>query len=747
MHYTRDQHKKFLDTELQEICEDYLKTLNTEAVALLESNEVYVSQFVKVELEKQIDQNGTEYFCGNGQLLLKFKSDKGIPRKNEYFVAVLLDKEMCIPRNWGNISWGNLRKNQIKFSEVHCVWQGKTDENGFLLCGFAGLSIEMAKHLIDNKLNGCVIVLGPKMPPIDYYQNLINMVSNNNQKQRANALLDYEDSMHTWSPTPLSSTIPPASVIVKKLEEADDIIVQGPPGTGKTYMMANVISNLLDNNKSVLATALTNRALIELASKEALTQHLEKGNIYKTNVSTDELSLCKKLECIESKKLFSSPGKLTLTTFYNSSGWAIISTDTPPFDYVIMDEASQALFAMVASCKNLGKKVIWIGDQKQLPPIVSISEETIIRKDYANLINGFQTLCDNFDMPSYMLVDTFRLQSRSAELTSVFYDVPLVSVSTTELTNTTLPFIDKRGGTSIIEKEMPNGEKADRGCCNDVVELIGQLLKEVPNATIALLSKFRPTVRMLQNCFITRYGTKNNVLIDTVERIQGMTCDICFYFIPNTIYHMSLNKELFNVVTSRAKQYTVIVADKSLLQQDMPIEVRRYLLKAQEDKFATFEPKTITAGSISVSVVDKIDLSKLERRTKSSTVYVIDTNVFVSCPDIISRIGKQNKVIVPAKVLEELDKLKQKESSDKKAINEAAKNISLAFTKNYSKMEEADVSLLPQGFDTHNADCMILSVVLKHKDDNAILLTSDKVLQARANGRGIRTMSLYEILR
>ena len=128
-------------------------------------------------------------------------------------------------------------------------------------------------------------------------------------------------------------------------------------------------------------------------------------------------------------------------------------------------------------------------------------------------------------------------------------------------------------------------------------------------------------------------------------------------------------------------------------------------------------------------------------------IYIIDTNVFVSCPDIISRIGKEYKVIVPAKVLDELDKLKLKPDVDKKALNDAARNINYAFSKNYSQMEDADVSLLPNGFDRKNPDCMILSVALRHKNDNPILLTSDSILQTRAGGLGIKTISLKDFLR
>lgn len=46
-----------------------------------------------------------------------------------------------------------------------------------------------------------------------------------------------------------------------------------------------------------------------------------------------------------------------LNTFYVSSGWAKIIIKTQPFDYIIIDESSQALFARTAAIKQLaGKK-------------------------------------------------------------------------------------------------------------------------------------------------------------------------------------------------------------------------------------------------------------------------------------------------------------------------------------------------------------------------------------------------------
>lgn len=203
MYYTREQHKRFLDKELVAISEEYLKKLNSKAIALLTDNEVYVTQFVKLDLQMADSNNADRNVLGSGQLILRFKKDKGIPRKNEYFTAVVLEKEMSIPRYWGEISWGNLRRHQVEFSEVHCVWQGKTDDNGFLLCGFTGLSIDMAKFL-ENK-EGCVIVLGPQEPPMDYYQNLIDIVNNNDTNMVAKDILDFDKKFIVWNPIHINS--------------------------------------------------------------------------------------------------------------------------------------------------------------------------------------------------------------------------------------------------------------------------------------------------------------------------------------------------------------------------------------------------------------------------------------------------------------------------------------------------------------------------------------------------------------
>lgn len=763
MYYTRDQHKRFLDKELTAISEEYLKKLNSKALALLADNEVYVTQFVKLDLKQDASNVSDRNVLGSGQLMLRFKKDKGIPRKNEYFTAVVLEKEMCIPKNWGEISWGNLRHHQVEFSEVHCVWQGKTDDKGFLLCGFSGVSIEMAEFLQGKE--GCVIVLGPQEPPMDYYQNLIDIVNNSDSNMAAKELLDFDKKSVVWNPVHINSNKEQVKGIVKALESTPQLIFQGPPGTGKTYLMAEMVEHLLSQNKSVLVTAMTNRALIELAEKDSLKEYLLMKRVMKTSVSSDELTVCKNLVPIDSKKITCISGSLTLATFYNSSGWAKLCYNERPFDYVIMDEASQALFGMIAACKNLGQKVIWIGDQNQMQPIVLLSEETLTRNDFTMLANGFVTLCENFDYKSYILTETHRLLNKSAALTSLFYHTPLKSVADFDylFADNNLKYLPKDGGTAILYKDMPVGEKADKSSCDFAIRIVDEILALQPKLKIAVLTKFRAAVRMLQNSFISQFGSKDNVLIDTVERVQGMTCDVCLYFIPNTMMGMSLNRQLFNVATSRAKQLTIIVADNSIMNTSCHKDVRSYLFgvtsgvisEMKDDKAIKSDERIIEGNGVSLHIKGKIDLSAFEtlkqKSVKSDTkmnIYIIDTNVFVNCPDIISKIDDKYQIVMSAKVVDELDKLKIKlDATEKKNVETALRLINRAMDKPNVSMELSNPDLLPDDFNKKSPDNNILTVALKYKDENPILLTSDNGLQVKAKGLKIATITLKEFLK
>ena len=144
-----------------------------------------------------------------------------------------------------------------------------------------------------------------------------------------------------------------------------------------------------------------------------------------------------------------------------------------------------------------------------------------------------------------------------------------------------------------------------------------------------------------------------------------ITCEV-------NLYH---DRPLFNVATSRAKQLTIIVADNAIMNTSCHKDVYSYLIgvtsgiipEKKDDKPIELDERIIEGNGISLHLKGKIDLSKFEttkqKSVKSDTkknIYIIDTNVFVNCPDIISKTDDKYQIVMSAKVIDELDKLKIK---------------------------------------------------------------------------------------
>lgn len=733
MLYSRKDQEKFLDEELSAISDKYIQLIRKKAIALMESGEVFVSQYMKTDEQ--------------GCAILKMRNSRGLPRKGDYFCAALLVGEMSKFKNWGDNSWADLRrKYQKEFSEVYCVWLGKTDDPEFSFVGIKGITLELANELKPE----CILVLGPQEPPIKYYQNLISIVRDEPADSAVGKMMDYDRQLVEWSPVKLSAENSTGEFFRGQLALSDEIVVQGPPGTGKTYKMASLIAGLPEE-ASVLVTALTNRALMELAGKEALEKKLEAGCVYKTSLTTDEQKELPKLQRIDGTDIHCIPGNLSLATFYAASNWAKKIDDQPPFDYVIMDEASQGFFVMVCAAKKLGKKVIWIGDQCQMPPVINMNPDKLLEKNWGPLSSGFKTLCENFSYPSYLLSDTYRLTERACAFTGIFYNGALRSVAK-QHNDLPVANLSPGGGPSLLTLSLEPGDRSPKNMIDTVLSMVKDLLAYNSKLEIAVLAKFRATVKNMQRAFITHFGEQKNVLIDTVERVQGLTCDVCFFCIPNDLQYMSLEKTFFNVATSRSVFNTVIICDENMLNTvNMDTEVRNYLERVKSNSVPAIEKPAEAGQQPGLKVLGKIDLSKFERKKKEISelkrnYYVIDTNVFINCPDIIDKINKDYPVILSAKVVDELDKMKIKLDEQGKRNAEKALRYLNSSPSHEIIYEQADTSLLPDDFDKRSHDNLILSVALRYKHENPIILTSDNGLQLKAKILKISTIRLKEYL-
>ena len=324
---------------------------------------------------------------------------------------------------------------------------------------------------------------------------------------------------------------------------------------------------------------------MEIAEKPAVESLLDEHKIFKTNIFMDEIRELERLEPI--KSIVPMSGCLVLSTYYITSGYAAELSVEQPFDYVIMDEASQAILPMFAACRKIGKRNLWVGDIHQLSPIAILNSDRIKICGYKHLVEGLKLLADNSTSPIYQLTTTYRFGQRTANYTGIFYNDSLIAKKSSEYND--LPsmckILSKNGGPTLVLTDMPSGDCTPQFAIYIVSFIVASIINDNKDKEIAVLTCMKKTTRALQMAITQKVGTRKKLLVDTVARVQGLTTDITIFFVPDYSYIRTLEPHLFNVATSRAREHTIIIADKYVLDSTtLDMKVRKYLERLKQDK-------------------------------------------------------------------------------------------------------------------------------------------------------------------
>jgi len=556
------KHIELIQAELIYQTNEFNKLLKKQAAKMFVDNQLYLCRF------QGFDE-------ARGNLIVKF--DHKIctaPRKNENLQCFVSDIQNDKVKNWGGITYENIR------TKVTTQFDSKTIflnyEKDYTIVGLSGVKIEdVPKYQKD-----ALIFLAPTDPPLEYLFNLLNFLKEANPN--ANDILNLEVGKANWNPQPLPVDENIVTQIQTDFIQKDIIIIQGPPGTGKTFLMAQLCSAFLKTDYRILVTALTNRALIELAEKSHLKTALSEGKIYKSALTADE-SKNKKIRGIKAfKSLSQQQPQMLLSTYYIMTQIASKAIEDTHFDYIIIEEASQAFLSTIALARKLGKKCIIIGDIKQLEPIFHKEYAPEDTNNFHWMICGLKAI--SFFLPTskqYILTDSYRLTQNSVDATNSFYSGQLKCKSSAELplNFSNFPLLYKsfqnNGGTSMRKFQLPEGKIPSTECSQFIVDLVNQLKQfikihliknEDDDATeIAVLAFNRDSVRFLQREIYSKCADTENVLVETIDRIQGLTTDFTIFFIPTESIPFALQVNRFNVATSRAKLCTLIITDKNIV--------------------------------------------------------------------------------------------------------------------------------------------------------------------------------------
>lgn len=586
MNIDRRKHWQFLEDELKAETEDFKKKYLTTAISLLKtSQDMYVAQFISFK---------------DGEMIMKFPLSRALPRKGDFLICMVLPPELQDYRNWGNLTYRDLYNARYNSTECVCIWHSPANEPRYSLVGFSKVSVDFANYIKETP--NIVLIFAPQRPPIDYVMNLQKVVEDK-YSNGVSSVLDASYQTKDWKPILIKQNNV-SGFIYSQMTLTDTLILEGPPGTGKTYMIAELCARLCAEGHSVLVTALTNRALMEIAEKPAVESLLDEHKIFKTNISMDEIRVLGKLEPI--KSIAPMPRCLVLSTYYTTSGYAAELSVEQPFDYVIMDEASQAVLPMFAACRKVGKRNLWVGDIHQLSPIVILNSDRIKICGYKHLVEGLKLLADNSTSPIYQLTTTYRFGQRTANYTGIFYNDSLIAKKSSEYND--LPsmskILSKNGGPTLVLTDMPSGDSTPQFAIYMVSFIVGNIINDNKDKEIAILTCMKKTTRALQMAITQKVGTRKNILVDTIARVQGLTTDITIFFVPDYSYIRTLEHHLFNVATSRAREHTIIIADKYVLDcTTLDMKVRIYLERLKQDK-CIYVPDTDHGLGKSTNILD-----------------------------------------------------------------------------------------------------------------------------------------------
>lgn len=749
-------------------------------VSLFQNGDVYVGQY-----------RGLDEKRGNVFVDIPTGKGKHAPRLDQKLNCFRPKPDFELPKSWGNLTYSDLIKGR-NCTETKIVDYIPSKREGWITM----LIREMDSEFIERLQYNQILAFGPTIPPFEYLQNLMEFSESFNTEGNElwEKILSFKYELKSdVNPKLITEEIDIADQIITEVEKSIIYVFQGPPGTGKTHQVADLVSRLVLSNKSVLITALTNKAAVEVCEKPFFDKLFDEQRVSKLPISIEERKKFPKL--LNAKDLLPSKGHLTLTTFYQFS--RIWEEQTQSYDYVIVEEASQAYLTTIAAACKVGKKVIVVGDPKQIVPIVTNKNYKVFPNIDA-LIYGMNTLSQTEGFSFNRKTETRRLTERSTIYTNCFYNNTIQSKSLFDNIDTDINSFDKlteithsKGGPTLVQFSNKEGD-----VLNQMIRFLVKVLNELTvlkGNEIAVLTPYIETLIHLQQNLKSKTNSRN-YLIESVDRVQGLDVDYCFYVIPKSS-SFSFNLNRFNVATSRAKKSTFILVEQDFDRfVNLPNEVGNYFSKLKNEFAFIVNPisgeitksvqkptklnsskerseinnqknvldDTITKGhhsssqksdnGIGLKVIGKIDVSKFERPKKEikknkENLYIIDTNVFIDYPEIISKISKEYAIILSSKVIDELDNLKSKlDDVGKRNVQKALKSINRHIDTRNLRMEISDTSLLPIDYNRRSPDNQILTVALKFKSENPILLTSDNGLQIKAKGLNITTITLKEYL-
>lgn len=378
--------------------------------------------------------------------------------------------------------------------------------------------------------------------------------------------------------------------IEKAVKAEDYFLLQGPPGTGKTSTaLTGIIKNLIKQNTKMVILAFTNRAVDEICS------NLRKNglNFVRTgrHAATDAEAWGE--EFIPMSNIVVSTVTSFISKIHELEG-------IYEFDTLIVDEASQLTEADISGILVKFRKFILIGDQNQMPSVVTqspqeseVSDTTLKKLGITNFNRSlFERLYRTCTKKKWahatgMLETHYRMHRDISDLINIHYGQKLTEGREEQKKDFGIYRQDSdneiermlaKSRTIFIESKYERTSKTNR---DEALKAVA-ILKTIKNVfgdkftekTAGIVTPFRAQIALIKS-LIDDKELREKVTIDTVERYQGSERDIIIAsFAVHSAYQMnnlqSLNADNVDrkllVTLSRAAEQIIMLGYAPVLK-------------------------------------------------------------------------------------------------------------------------------------------------------------------------------------